>query len=294
MHVLLSHMLLHAQENKYAVGAFNVNNFEYADAFIKAAEETNSPLILQFSPGVLRTYQNSSLISACAAIANESSAPICLHVDHAKNIADIHLALSTGVFHSFMIDGSALPLEENIQLTNETSDLLHSSFQSKEENIFSIEAEIGHVGTSQKEPSHSTTLEEVNQFINATHVDALAISIGNIHGENDRNTELDIPLLARIRNHCSIPLVLHGSSGIRPNQVQLAISNGITKVNVNTYFKNAFTDTMCKNYEEKGNRFFKEYKLYHPPIHDTLKAKAIEMVQLLGSNNQSTSVFSSL
>jgi len=64
-------MLLHAQENKYAVGAFNVNNFEYADAFIKAAQETNSPLILQFSPGVLRTYQNSSLISACAAIREE-------------------------------------------------------------------------------------------------------------------------------------------------------------------------------------------------------------------------------
>ena len=136
MHVLLSHMLLHAQENKYAVGAFNVNNFEYADAFIKAAEETNSPLILQFSPGVLRTYQNSSLISACAAIANESSAPICLHVDHAKNIADIHLALSTGVFHSFMIDGSALPFEENVALAKKVVDYAH-------ERGVVVEAELG-------------------------------------------------------------------------------------------------------------------------------------------------------
>ncbi len=215
-------------------------------------------------------------------------------VDHAKSIKDIHsLALSTGVFHSYMIDGSALPLEENIQLTNDTFDLLRSSFQSKKENIFSIEAEIGHVGTSQKDPSHSTTLEDVSQFITATHVDALAISIGNTHGENDRNTELNIPLLTRIRNHCSIPLVLHGSSGIRPNQIQLAVLNGITKVNVNTFFKNAFTDTICQNYEEKGKRFFKEYKLYHPPIHDTLKAKAIEMIQLLGSIKQADSIFSS-
>lgn len=287
-------MLHHAQENKYAVGAFNVNTFEYADAFIQAAEEVNSPLILQFSPGVLRTYQSSFLVSACAAIANESSAPICLHVDHAKSIADIQLSLFSRVFRSFMIDGSALPLEENIKLTNETFELLNSDFQSKGSKDFSIEAEIGHVGTSQKDPSNSTTIEEVNQFVNATKIDALAVSIGNIHGENDRDTKLDIPLLNRIRNNCPIPLVLHGSSGVQPTQIQKAILSGITKVNVNTYFKNAFTDTICKNYEEKGKQFFREYKLYHSPIHETLKTKAIEMFRLLGSINQNKNILSSM
>lgn len=287
MHVPLLTMIRHAQQNKYAVGAFNVNTFEYADAFIKAAEEVNSPLILQFSPGVLRTYQSSSLVSACAAIANESSAPICLHVDHAKSIADIHLALLSNVFCSFMIDGSALSFEENIKLTNETYELLYSSFPSKEN--FSLEAEIGHVGTSQKDPSHCTSVEEVLQFVNATKIDSLAISIGNAHGENDRDTELDIPLLIRIRNNSTIPLVLHGSSGIRPDYIHKAITNGIAKVNVNTYFKNAFTDTICKNYEEKGKRFFREYKLYHPPIHHILKTKAIEMFDLLGSIHQNKS-----
>jgi ketose-bisphosphate aldolase len=233
-------------------------------------------------------------VSACAAIANESSAPICLHVDHAKNIADIHIALLSKVFRSFMIDGSALPLDENIKLTNDTYEILSSSFQSEQNKDFSIEAEIGHVGTCQQDLSHSTTLEEVHQFVSATQIDALAISIGNTHGENNRDTELDIPLLTQIRNTSTIPLVLHGSSGVRPNQIQKSISNGITKVNVNTYFKNAFADTICQNYEEHGKRFFKEYKLYHPPIHNALKTKAIDMFHLLGSINQDKSLVSFL
>jgi ketose-bisphosphate aldolase len=290
----LHYMLSQAQSKSYAVGAFNVNSFAYADAFIKAAEETNSPLILQFSPGVLKTYKDSFLVEACASIAETSTAPICIHLDHAKKIDDIKLALQHGVFLSFMIDGSQYSLQENIQLTKDASALLHNALspynladnkQSTQSLYkgFSLEAEIGHVGTTNSEQSSDTSLEEVLQFVSSVEIDALAISIGNTHGEKNRDTTLHIPLLKTIRQNVSIPLVLHGSSGVKPEMIKEAIQNGITKVNVNTYFKNSFSDTVIDEYEKNGKKFFTSYKLYHPTVHSVLMDRAKEILTLLGS-----------
>ncbi|MDD4028219.1 MAG: class II fructose-bisphosphate aldolase [Caldisericia bacterium] len=297
-------LLSNAQKNKYAVGAFNVNSFAFADAFIKAAEEANSPLILQFSPGVLRTFKDSNVIEACASIAQDSEVPVCIHLDHAKSIDDLKLALQYHFFQSFMIDGSRYPLKENIQLTKDAIHLLEATLSSEsppyddlsfelfdtykqdlaaDMKSFAIEAEIGHVGTTSQDLSSDTLVNDVLTFASSVDIDALAISIGNTHGESDRETNLNIPLLTTIRKSVSVPLVLHGSSGVKPQMIKEAISNGITKVNVNTYFKNSLADQIIAEYGIHGKEFFTDYKLFHPVIHSTLKAKAKEMFQLLGS-----------
>jgi fructose/tagatose bisphosphate aldolase len=290
----LHYLLARAQSNSYAVGAFNVNSFEYASAFVKAAEETNSPLILQFSPGVVRTYKDSSLVRSCAMTAELSKVPVCIHLDHAKTIEDIQLGIQHGVFLSYMIDGSQYSLQENIQLTNEANDLLHRELTPHHINHdrittlspykgYSLEAEIGHVGTCHSDKSSDTSLEEVLQFVSSVEIDALAIAIGNTHGEKNRDTNLNIPLLKTIRQNVSTPLVLHGASGVKPEMIKETIKNGITKVNVNTYFKETFSDSIVSGYEKHGKEFFTNYRLHHPTIHSALVEKAKEILTLLGS-----------
>lgn len=237
-------LLLDAQKNHYAVGAFNVENMEMMQAVIAAAEAENVPVILQTTPSTLK-YADTSLYSAMArAVAEKTFVPVAIHLDHGSSYELCEKAAKDG-YTSLMIDGSKLLLSENIELTKRVVDIA-KTFKA----CPSVEAELGKLGGKEddlevKEGEDTCTdpLEAV-QFVEQTGIDSLAVAIGTAHGFYKGTPKLEFERLAEIRNNVSVPLVLHGSSGIPDEDVIKAISLGICKVNFATELRVAYTDAV--------------------------------------------------
>lgn len=237
-------LLLDAQKNHYAVGAFNVENMEMVQAVIAAAEAENAPVILQTTPSTLK-YADTSLFSAMAkAVAEKSFVPVAIHLDHGSSAELCEKAAKDG-YTSLMIDGSKLPLAENIELAKKVVEMAKTYPVSP-----SVEAELGKLGGKEddlevKEGEDSCTdPEEAVEFVEKTGIDSLAVAIGTAHGFYKGTPKLEFERLAEIRNKVSVPLVLHGSSGIPDEDVQKAISLGICKVNFATELRVAYSDAV--------------------------------------------------
>lgn len=232
----LKELLKHAQENKYAVGAFNVTNLGFIDTLLDSAVEQRSPIILQVAEVHLRYVDLEEIAPIIISAAKKVDIPVCFHLDHGQSLQTVMRAIRAG-FTSVMFDGSHLPLKENIAATLEITKIAKSI------NV-SVEAELGDVGgevIGEKAPTvHSankelfTKVDESVIFVKETNVDALAVSIGNVHGFYKGAPELDFERLEKIRDSVGIPLVLHGGSGISDNDFQKAISLGICKINFYT------------------------------------------------------------
>ncbi len=232
----LKYLLDLAVKGSYAVGAFNVQNLEFAKGIIDAAEEHPSPLIMQITPRSLRFFGFTEILDPCLYMAQESSVPICVHLDHAKDLAIIQEAIRLG-FTSVMFDGSHLPLSDNIRLCQQVVSWSH-------EKDISVEAEVGMVGNDEDDASKAISIkyskpEEVNHFCAETKVDALAVSLGSIHGMKTASATLDLDLLQKIASIAPVPLVLHGSSGVQDEMISQSIALGIRKINVATRLKQA-------------------------------------------------------
>lgn len=224
-----------AQTHRYALPAFDVSNYEMMRAVLDTCEEERSPALLM-GLGVDLEGRGMNLIASMAAEASKYySIPICLHLDHATDFAELRRAAEAG-FSSVMYDGSALPLEENIRNTAEAVRFAHGMG-------LTVEAELGHVGNAlvgnererniNEDPEDSLTdPEEVLRFCRETDVDALAVAIGTAHGVYQRTPSLRIDRLDAITAVCGRPLVLHGGSGTPADQLQSAIAHGITKINI--------------------------------------------------------------
>jgi fructose-bisphosphate aldolase class II len=229
--------LLHlAEKGSYAIGAFNVQNLEFARGIIDAAQEHPSPLIMQISSRTLHFFGINEILQPCLSMARDCPVPICLHLDHARDLALIRSAVEAG-FTSVMYDGSSLPLDENIQKSQLVVDLCRGK-------QISVEAEVGVVGNDEDDPSKAIRLqysseEEVKRFCTEVTVDALAVSLGSIHGMKKASASLDLNLLQRLADIAQIPLVVHGSSGVLDADLQNAIQHGIRKINVATKLKYA-------------------------------------------------------
>lgn len=232
----LKEILYLAEKGSYAIGAFNVQNLEFARGIIDAAQEHPSPLIMQISSRTLHFFGINEILQPCLSMAKDCPVPICIHLDHAKDIALIRSAVDAG-FTSVMYDGSSLPLQENIRQSQMVVDLCRGK-------QISVEAEVGVVGSDEEDPSKTITLQysselEVKRFCSEVSVDALAVSLGSIHGMKKAAANLDIDLLQRLAGVAKIPLVLHGSSGVLDVDLQSAIQHGIRKINVATKLKYA-------------------------------------------------------
>lgn len=230
-------MLLDAQENHYAIGAFNVENMEMVMAVITAAEEMNSPVILQTTPSTIRFANVDMYYANMATAAKLAKVPVAVHLDHG-NSNDIAMQAFRAGYTSIMIDGSPLSFEENIALTKKVVDVCHST------NVC-VEAELGKVGGKEddldvKDPGYTNPLE-AKQFVEMTYVDSLAVSIGTAHGVYVGEPKLDIERLSQIRELVSIPLVLHGTSGVPDKTVKECVKRGICKVNYATDLRIQFT-----------------------------------------------------
>ena len=236
-----SELLETARRNSYAIGAFNVYNLEGVKAVIDAAEALKSPAMLQLHPSALK-YGKSPLVALCMEAARQSSVPIAVHLDHSTSEQDIHLALNAGI-KSIMADGSPLPYAENLIFTREMTKLSHA-------NGAVVEAEIGRISgtedglTIAEKAAKMTDPVEAIEFIQATKVDFLAVTIGNVHGKYFSEPKLDFPRLAKIRASVSVPLVLHGASGLPESMINQSIKLGISKFNVNTEVREAYMDVL--------------------------------------------------
>ncbi len=237
-------LLLDAQKNHYAVGAFNVENMEMMQAVIAAAEAENAPVILQTTPSTLK-YADTSLYSAMAkAVAEKTFVPVAIHLDHGSSAELCEKAAKDG-YTSLMIDGSKLPLEENIQLAKKVVEMAKTY-----QVCPSVEAELGKLGGKEDDvevkdgEDTCTDPIEAAQFVEESGIDSLAVAIGTAHGFYKGTPKLEFERLAEIRNNVSVPLVLHGTSGVPDEDVMKAISLGICKVNFATELRVAYSDAV--------------------------------------------------
>ena len=230
MLVNLNEVLKKAQKEKYAVGLFNTTDTDMLQAVIEAAEESRSPVILGTAE-VLLPYGELKLIApSVIAAAKRASVPVVVHYDHGLTFERCLEALQLG-FSSVMFDGSAKPYGQNIEETKEIVKIAHAFGAS-------VEGEIGHVGeAAQGDESLEnmyTTVAEAKEYLENTGVDALAVAIGSAHGVYKKKPKLNVERLKEIAGAVSVPLVLHGGSGLSDDDFKNTIREGIAKVNIFT------------------------------------------------------------
>jgi tagatose 1,6-diphosphate aldolase GatY/KbaY len=270
-------LLLAAQRGGYAVGAFNAENMEMVQAIIEAAEELNAPVLVQTTPGTLKYAPPSAFAGLVSRLARGVKAPIALHLDHGNSIALAEQCAREG-YTSLMIDGSLLPFNSNVTLTRSVVAMACD---------LPVEAELGTVGG--KEDDHEakpqyTDPAEAADFVERTGISSFAVAIGTAHGVYKGIPKLDIERLSEIRKVVSIPLVLHGTSGVPHDQVRACIERGICKVNYATELRIAFSDAVKANIAAKPDNF--DPKKFLGAGRDAVKARVMELIRLCGSDGK--------
>ena len=247
-----------ARKGHYAVGAFNTNNLEWTRAILAAAQETNTPVLIQTSMGAAKYmggYELCNMLVRETVKSMNITVPVVMHLDHG-NYEAAKECIEVG-YTSVMFDGHDLPFDENLEKTKEIVELAHAKG-------ISVEAEVGSIGGEEDGIVGAGELADVEEAkqIAALGVDYLACGIGNIHGKYPENwTGLNFDRLKEIADAIETPLVLHGGSGIPKEQIQKAISMGVSKVNVNTECQLAFQEA-TRAYIEAGKD--REGKGYDP------------------------------
>ncbi len=243
--VNMSTLLKKAREGGYAVGSFSVSNMEMVLGVLKAVEETKSPAILQIAEVRLNHSPLEIIGPLMVAAAKNCSMPVAVHFDHGKTTEKIKQALDIG-FTSVMLDGSHLPFEENAKITAETK-LLAAEYGAD------CEGEIGCVGGSEDGSEdiaiNCTSPVQALEFHEKTNVDALAIAIGNAHGNYKQTPKLRFDILEETAKLVKAPLVLHGGTGILPEDFRRCIKLGINKINIATATFDSVENSVRTAYE---------------------------------------------
>jgi tagatose 1,6-diphosphate aldolase GatY/KbaY len=270
-------MLGEAYENHFAVGAFNVENMEMLQAVIAAAEAAGAPVIVQTTPGTLRYAPPKIFAGMAERLARDAKVPVALHLDHGDSYELAQTCVREG-YTSLMIDGSHLPLEENIALTRRVVEMARG---------LPVEAELGTVGG--KEDDRSARLQytepaEAERFVRETGVFSFAPAIGTAHGVYRAEPKLDLERLRAIRDATGIPLVLHGTSGVPHEVVRRCIAYGVCKVNYATELRIAFSDAVRQYLTQKPAAI--DPKKYSGAGRDAVQKRVGELIVLLGSGGK--------
>lgn len=279
MLVNMRDLLEDAEKGNYAVGSFSVANMEMVLGVLKAAEELNAPVILQIAEVRLKQSPLEIIGPLMVAAAENASTPVAVHFDHGKTIEKITEALDIG-FTSVMFDGSHLPLEENIEMTKKV-------ISTAEEYDAAVEAEIGCVGGSEDGSEdiaiNCTKPDDAVRFEKETGVDALAIAIGNAHGNYKSTPKLRFDILKQVDDMTDTPLVLHGGTGISPEDFVKCSKTGIKKINIAT----ATFDSVENNVREayKNGSIQGYYDLHEAEIEGAYK-NAKRHILIFGSDNK--------
>ena len=268
----LSEVLLAANREARAVLGLVVLGWEEARAFVEAADETGIAIILQAGPGCRRYIPTPVLGKMFRHLAEQSRAQVVCHIDHAYTLEECRIGIDSG-FTSVMIDGSRLPIQENIALTQQVVAL------SKPHRI-SVEGEVGFVGYSKGEAGRFTDPQEAALFDRQSGADALAISVGNVHLSYEKTNGIDMDALRAVERLTNLPLVLHGGSGI-PDAIrnQIARETRVAKFNIGTELRMAFGQALRKSLVDQP-LCFDHIALLEP----TIKRLSEETIRLLQQN----------
>jgi fructose-bisphosphate aldolase class II len=226
-----------AYADRHALGGFNVYNLESAKAVVAAANTKEEPVFMMMSEKSLDYAGFDELVEIAKNLRSRSKIPIFLHLDHGGSLDIVKKCIKSG-FDSVMFDGSKLPLDQNIQLSKDLRQTAHRN------GVF-FEAEIGHIGGAEDyvtSANFKTNPAEALMFYNEVKPDMLAVAIGNVHGYDVKNEELDFTLLAKLQDMIKAPLVLHGCSNRVKREYQVAIAQGIVKINIDTELRQAFVE----------------------------------------------------
>ncbi|MDJ0344441.1 class II fructose-bisphosphate aldolase [Streptomyces sp. H10-C2] len=260
------------------VGAFNVIQLEHAQAIVAGAEAAGRPVILQISENTARYHGSLEPIGlASLAIARAASVPVAVHLDHAESAGLVHEAVELG-FTSVMFDGAKFPYAENVAATREITAHCHSR------KVW-VEAELGEVGG--KDGAHApgvrTDPDEARDFVAATGVDALAVAVGSSHAMHTRDAVLDFDLITRLRDAVSVPLVLHGSSGVGDEDLIRAVAAGMTKVNISTHLNKAFTRVVRAYLDADAG--VSDTRKYLGPARDSVAVEVARLLRVLAGGS---------
>ena len=250
----------YSKKHQVGVGMFNIVNLEFAQAIFDASQETGLPVMFGMPERFLQFYNADVMTLACKKFIETAKAPIAIHLDHGKTFEGVMTALRAG-FSSVMYDGSSLDYEENVAKTAEIVKISHAFG-------VTVEGELGYVGRTNEtvNSDNFTKPEQAVDFVKRTGVDALAIAIGNQHGQYKGVPKLDFDRLKEIRRKVDCGLVLHGGSGIAPDDFVESIRCGINKVNIYTVM-----DLAVKEFTKKSFTDFTQYLDYTKAITAVVK-----------------------
>jgi ketose-bisphosphate aldolase len=269
----MKYLLIEAQKGHYAVPHFNVWNVEMLQGVMDAVEEAKSPVIISFGSGFLGNTEFDHYSKMMVSMAKASAMPVAIHWDHGRNMDVVTHAWECGM-NALMIDNSSQEFETNIKLTKEVVDKFHPMG-------IPIEAELGHVGaeTIYEEALANygyTDPSQAAEFVERTRIDFLAIAIGNQHGVYSSEPQINLEILEKVRATVSIPLVLHGASGISDEDVKKCIDRGITKINIHTELCQAAMIAVVANQNESFLKLQQE-------VRKAVAKRAMEKIKLFGS-----------
>jgi fructose-bisphosphate aldolase class II len=286
--VSMKKMLLHAVEEHYAVGQFNLNNLEFTQAILQAAQEEKAPVILGLSEAYI-PYMGG--LPCVASIVRELidyyeiSVPVALHLDHGSSYEVCVKAIHAG-FTSVMIDASHHPLSANIEQTKRVTDVAHTLG-------VSVEAELGRIGgkeddlmVDEAEAMYAITSDCV-RLVNETAIDCLAPALGSVHGPYRGVPRLGFARMEEIGRLTGLPLVLHGGSGLPDESIQKAITLGTAKINVNTDNQMAFTAQVKAAIAEMPNEY--DPRKYLGPAREAVKEAVRGKIRQFGTSGKAKS-----
>lgn len=273
-----------ANDNDFAVPAFNISDYAMLNGIIEISEEKESPVIIAIHPDEL-SHIGEDVMPAIIQRAHRSSVPVTIHWDHGGTYEQILTAIQCG-FTSVMIDGSMLPFEENVAITKKVVDAAHAVG-------LSVEGELGTIGKMDDEAEDGasqiiyTDPDQAVEFVERTGVDSLAIAIGTSHGiyPSTMKPELKLDLLTQIKDKVRVPLVLHGGSNNPDDEIGQSVKLGVNKINISSDIKVAYHQKMR---EVLADGTLREPNSIQPPCIEAMKVTAAQKIDLFNAAGKST------
>ena len=287
MLVHIKEIVKKAQQGKYAVGAFNTANLETTLAIIRGAAAKKSPVIVQVSESTIKYATLKAITHIVQTLAKNEATdiPVALHLDHGKSFLSVAECIKVG-FSSVHIDASELPFDENIALTKQSVDYAHRFgvwAQGELGSLFGKEG-LTNIKLPTDPDQYMTDPKKVKEFVKKTKVDTLAVSVGTMHGSFKGKEKIDFKRLEQIARQVSIPLVLHGGSGVSSRNIKLAVQRGVRIINIDTELRVAFTETLRKTLS-KTKGFYDPRKILAPSI-EAVEAVVAKKIEIFGSTGK--------
>ena len=275
--VTTKEMFEKSMKEHFAIGAFNVNNMEIIQGIVDAAAKQNSPVILQASSGAIKYARVNYLMKMVEAALEEHDIPVALHLDHGPDFETCKMCVDSG-FTSVMIDGSKYDFEENVRITKEVVDYAHA-------HGVVVEAELGKLAGIEDdvnvaaEDAMYTDPDQAAEFVKRTGCDSLAVAVGNVHGVYSAEPKIRFDIIEEVNKEVSVPLVLHGASGIGDEDIKKAIQCGIAKINIHTELCQAAMEAINEHKDEP-------FLAVERAVRQAVKERAMYKIKLFGDDGR--------